>query len=251
MQLLLTGKFFHDRTDFVSWLKKSHSTHLELDHAVIFDLLDNPNYSFDAIILDEHFFSSTKQSIEFAWGLHRNFPEIPTIMIISPRDSYENIFEIYQKGGLFDVIERYQIDSKSQFTAFKAILFRIEQSLKRNNLIKRKLEDKINKLSDEVELAKSEIPELNKLVEQNKPYKDNIAFISFAFDSKESLNYFLAKRRFNYLVFPDTKNYISDSLHVHMYPTHILLDKKGKIVTYVNDVHDLKLELEKLKAQVK
>lgn len=96
-----------------------------------------------------------------------------------------------------------------------------------------------------------EIPELNKLVEQNKPYKDNIAFISFAFDSKESLNYFLAKRRFNYLVFPDTKNYISDSLHVHMYPTHILLDKKGKIVTYVNDVHDLKLELEKLKAQVK
>lgn len=157
MQLLLTGKFFHDRTDFVSWLKKSHSTHLELDHAVIFDLLDNPNYSFDAIILDEHFFSSTKQSIEFAWGLHRNFPEIPTIMIISPRDSYENIFEIYQKGGLFDVIERYQIDSKSQFTAFKAILFRIEQSLKRNNLIKRKLEDKINKLSDEIVLAKSEI----------------------------------------------------------------------------------------------
>ncbi len=157
MQLLLTGKFFHERTDFVTWLRKNHSTHVELDHAVIFDLLDNPKYSFDAIIIDEHFFSSTKQSIEFAWGLHRNFPEVPTIMIISPRDSYEDIFEIYRKGGLFDVIERYQIDSKSQFTAFKAILFRVEQSLKRNNLIKRKLEDQINLLSEEVQKAKSEV----------------------------------------------------------------------------------------------
>src|SRR6218665_1189109 len=118
MNLLLTGKFFNERPDFLLWLKKNHTIHIELDPAVVFNLLDNPNYSFDAIIIDEHFFSSTKQSIEFAWGLHRNFPELPTIMIISPRDSYEDIFEIYQKGGLFDVIERYQIDSKSQFTAF-------------------------------------------------------------------------------------------------------------------------------------
>ncbi|WP_158561316.1 sigma 54-interacting transcriptional regulator [Emticicia sp. C21] len=78
-------------------------------------------------------------------------------MIISPRDNYEDIFSLYQKGGLFDVIERYQVDSKSQFAAFKAILFRIEQCLKRNSLIKNKYEEKIVKLNDDLHLAKSEV----------------------------------------------------------------------------------------------
>ncbi|HTN07846.1 TlpA disulfide reductase family protein [Agriterribacter sp.] len=92
-----------------------------------------------------------------------------------------------------------------------------------------------------------EFPELNKLVEQNKPYKDDIVFISFAFDSKERLKSFLSQRKFDYLVIPDAEDFISDALHVDTYPTHILLDKKGKVVTYVNDVHDLIPALEKLK----
>jgi peroxiredoxin len=95
-----------------------------------------------------------------------------------------------------------------------------------------------------------EFPELNKLVEQNKPYKDDIVFISFAFDSKERLKSFLSERRFDYLVIPDAEDFISDALHVDTYPTHILLDKKGKVVTYVNDVHDLIPALEKLKNKV-
>ncbi|GAB3506849.1 DNA-binding transcriptional response regulator [Emticicia fontis] len=173
MNLLLTGKFFHERTDFQIWLRKNHAIHIELDPALIFDLLDSPNNDFDAIIIDEHFFSSTKQSIEFAWGLHRNFPEIPTIMIISPRDNYEDIFSLYQKGGLFDIIERYQIDTKSQFAAFKAILFRIEQCLKRNNLIKDKFEEKIIKLNEELILAKSEV---SKDVESKKHHIINYLF---------------------------------------------------------------------------
>lgn len=92
-----------------------------------------------------------------------------------------------------------------------------------------------------------EFPELNKLVEQNKPYKDEIVFISFAFDQEERLKSFLSKRKFDYLVIPDAEDFISDALHVDTYPTHILLDKKGKVVTYVNDVHDLIPALEKLK----
>jgi peroxiredoxin len=95
-----------------------------------------------------------------------------------------------------------------------------------------------------------EFPELNKLVEQNKPYKDDIVFISFAFDSKERLKSFLSERRFDYLVIPDAEDFISDALLVDTYPTHILLDKKGKVVTYVNDVHDLIPALEKLKNKV-
>ena len=92
-----------------------------------------------------------------------------------------------------------------------------------------------------------EFPELNKLVEQNKPYKDDIVFISFAFDSRERLKSFLEKRRFEYLVIPDAEDFISDSLLVDTYPTHILLDRKGKVVLYANDIHDLIPALEKLK----
>ena len=173
MNLLLTGKFFNERPDFLSWLRKNHATSIELDPSVVFDLLDSPSNGFDAVVIDEHFFPTTKQSIEFAWGLNRNFPEVPTIMIISPRDNYEDIFTLYQKGGLFDVIERYQIDSKSQFSAFKAILFRIEQCLKRNNLIKNKLEEKVMKLNEELHLAKSEV---SKDIESKKHHIINYLF---------------------------------------------------------------------------
>jgi DNA-binding NtrC family response regulator len=173
MNLLLTGKFFNERPDFLSWLRKNHAIHIELDPAIIFDLLDNSSNPFDAIIIDEHLFTSTKQSIEFAWGLHRNFPETPSAMIISPRDNYEDIFSLYQKGGLFDVIERYHIDSKSQFAAFNAILFRIEQCLKRNNLIKDKYEKKVSKLNEELHLAKSEV---SKDIESKKHHIINYLF---------------------------------------------------------------------------
>ncbi len=95
-----------------------------------------------------------------------------------------------------------------------------------------------------------EFPELNKLVEQNEPYKDDIVFISFAFDSKESLKSFLSEKRLEYLEIPDAEDFLSEALHVDTYPTHILLDKKGNVVTYVNDVHDLIPALEKLKNKV-
>lgn len=91
---------------------------------------------------------------------------------------------------------------------------------------------------------------MNRLVEQNKPYKDDIVFISFAFDSKERLKSFLSEKKLDYLVIPDAEDFISDALHVDTYPTHILFDKKGKVVTYVNDVHDLIPALEKLKNKV-
>lgn len=198
MNLLLTGKFFNERPDFLLWLRKNHTIFIELDPGIIFELLDNPNNAFDAIIIDEHLFSSTKQSIEFAWGLNRNFPEIPTIMIISPRDNYEDIFSLYQKGGLFDVIERYQIDSKSQFAAFKAILFRIEQCLKRNSLIKDKFEEKLVKLNDELHLAKSEV---SKDIESKKHH-----VINYLFDClKSERDIFIQEREiFRSLFFKDT-----------------------------------------------
>lgn len=229
MNLLLTGKFFNERADFLIWLRKNHAIQIELDPALIFDLLDSPGNAFDAIIIDEHFFSSAKQSIEFAWGLHRNFPEIPTIMIISPRDNYEDIFSLYQKGGLFDVIERYQIDSKSQFAAFKAILFRVEQSLKRNNLIKNKFEEKVNKLNEELHLAKSEV---SKDVESKKHHIINYLFSCL----KSEREIFTQEREiFRSLFFKDTDIHDEDILKRIPYFEKSFLGKSDSVKNFFNE----------------
>jgi vacuolar-type H+-ATPase subunit F/Vma7 len=123
MKLLLTGKYFNERLDFLSYISKKHSISQELDATVIFDLLDDEKNNYDAIIIDENLFNTCNQTLDFAWGLHLNYPEIPTILIISPRDSYEEIYDIYKKGVLFEIIERFQIDAKSKFSYFNSILF--------------------------------------------------------------------------------------------------------------------------------
>lgn len=229
MNLLLTGKFFNERADFSLWLRKNHAIQVELDPAIVFDLLDSPSNDFDAIIIDEHFFSSTKQSIEFAWGLHRNFPEIPTIMIISPRDNYEDIFSLYQKGGLFDVIERYQIDSKSQFAAFKAILFRIEQCLKRNDLIKNKFDEKLQGLKEELTLAKSEV---SKDIETKKHQTINHLFNCL----KSEREIFIQEREiFRSLFFKDTDIHDEDILKRIPYFEKSFLGKSEKAKTFFDE----------------
>ena len=90
----------------------------------------------------------------------------------------------------------------------------------------------------------AEFPELNKLVNQ---YKNNpgIQFISLATDDKADLVKFLKKKKFNYRVVPAMEKYISDSLKITGYPTHILIDRNGKIVKVVNTVDELIPFLEK------
>jgi thiol-disulfide isomerase/thioredoxin len=83
-----------------------------------------------------------------------------------------------------------------------------------------------------------EIPELNKLVEQNENRND-ILFISLAIDAKQNLIKFLKTKEFNYAVIPEMENYMVDKLHITTYPTHLLIDKSGKIVKIVNRIDDL------------
>lgn len=83
-----------------------------------------------------------------------------------------------------------------------------------------------------------EFPELNKLVDQYKQ-DSNIIFVSLALDNKKDLVSFLKDKQFNYAVVPDCEKYISDSLNIQEYPTHILINKNGKIVKVVNSVYDL------------
>jgi peroxiredoxin len=83
-----------------------------------------------------------------------------------------------------------------------------------------------------------EFPELNKLVEENKDRHD-ILFISLAMDSRQDLINFLKTKEFKYAVIPEMKNFMMDKINITEFPTHILIDKNGKIVKVVNRIEDL------------
>jgi len=73
-----------------------------------------------------------------------------------------------------------------------------------------------------------EMPELNKIVEQTKGRND-VVFIGLAFDKADSLRMFLSKRKFDYAIVPEKENYMMNDLGIISYPTHIILDRQGKI----------------------
>ncbi|MDQ3277567.1 MAG: TlpA family protein disulfide reductase [Bacteroidota bacterium] len=88
-----------------------------------------------------------------------------------------------------------------------------------------------------------EFPALNKLVDKYNDRND-LRFVSLATDSKEKLLPFLSKRNFNYAVVPLAGEYMTDKLKVTEYPTHILVDRNGKIVKVTNTVEDMIPSLE-------
>lgn len=83
-----------------------------------------------------------------------------------------------------------------------------------------------------------EMPALNKLVAKYKDRKD-ILFVSLAFDSKKDLQTFLTKRNFNYEVVPDQQNYIINDLKINIFPTHLIINKQGKIAKVVGSADEL------------
>ena len=89
-----------------------------------------------------------------------------------------------------------------------------------------------------------EMPDLNKLVNRYKGRKD-IVFISLAFDTKEPLVQFLKKVKFKYPVIPNQYDYMVNDLKFSLYPTHIIINKKGVIVKVVSSFIEMLPILEK------
>ena len=94
-----------------------------------------------------------------------------------------------------------------------------------------------------------EMPALNSAIKEfsNRP---DILFVSLAFDSKEKLTEFLKTTSFDYAVVADQKKYLIEQLKIAYYPTHLIINKKGKIVKvidgdYGNMISCLKKELQK------
>lgn len=80
--------------------------------------------------------------------------------------------------------------------------------------------------------CKEEMPELNKIVKQLENRKD-IVFIGLAFDKADSLKKFLTKMEFNYAIVPEKEKYLMNDLGIVYYPTHIIVNREGKIVKII------------------
>lgn len=89
-----------------------------------------------------------------------------------------------------------------------------------------------------------EFPELNKLVDKYKDSKD-VLFVSLAMDTKQDLSAFLKTKEFKYAVVPNQEDYMVNRLKVTMFPTHIIIDKGGRIVKAIGNSNDLIFALTK------
>lgn len=87
-----------------------------------------------------------------------------------------------------------------------------------------------------------EMPALNKLVTQYKDRED-LEFISLAIDGQDRLQEFLKTHAFAYAIIPSKGAYMADSLNINAYPTHLLVDRAGKIARVLKNVQELKVAL--------
>ena len=90
----------------------------------------------------------------------------------------------------------------------------------------------------------AEMPVLNEMVNSYKN-RDDIIFVSLALDSQTELKAFLEKKAFNYAIVPDMQHYLSDTLKIPAYPTHVIINKKGLVVNVPEDYNELAIELRK------
>jgi peroxiredoxin len=69
-------------------------------------------------------------------------------------------------------------------------------------------------------------------VEQVQNRKD-IVFIGLAFDKADLLKQVLTKKEFRYAIIPEKENYLMNELGIVYYPTHIIVNREGKIVKVI------------------
>ena len=80
--------------------------------------------------------------------------------------------------------------------------------------------------------CRNEIPELNELVESYKDNKD-VVFIAVALDQKYEIKDFLKTNPYHYNII-DNGRYIADKYGIHLYPTHAVINREGKVVFHTS-----------------
>jgi thiol-disulfide isomerase/thioredoxin len=80
--------------------------------------------------------------------------------------------------------------------------------------------------------CRQEIPHLNEMVESYKENKD-VVFIAVALDEKYELEDFLKTTPYHYNII-DRGRYIAEKYRINLYPTHVVLDKEGKVLFHTS-----------------
>jgi len=89
-----------------------------------------------------------------------------------------------------------------------------------------------------------EMPFLNKLVASYKNRND-VLFVGIAPDNENELKAFLEKKPFAYAIILDKSLYVTDTLNIQMFPTQMIVDKKGLIAKVPEDYKQVEIELKK------
>ncbi|GAB3254347.1 hypothetical protein GCM10027347_14740 [Larkinella harenae] len=89
-----------------------------------------------------------------------------------------------------------------------------------------------------------EMPALNAIKQQYQGRKD-VLFVSVCLDSRDKVEAFLTKKKFDYAVVPDQAKFLTDQLQINSYPTHFVINKQGLIAKKVGDYHGMVYALEK------
>lgn len=80
--------------------------------------------------------------------------------------------------------------------------------------------------------CRMEIPQLNELVETYKENPD-VVFIAVSLDDKYDITDFLKNNPFKYHII-DGGRYIASRYGINAYPTHVVLDKEGKVLFHTS-----------------
>lgn len=81
-----------------------------------------------------------------------------------------------------------------------------------------------------------EIPELNAMVERYSKRED-VVFLAIALDQKDEIKKMIAQTPFNYTIIPNGKEITQKNYKVAMFPTHVVLNKSGKVVYHTSGYH--------------
>lgn len=80
--------------------------------------------------------------------------------------------------------------------------------------------------------CRAEIPSLNEMKAEYENRKD-VVFIAIALDQKAAIEQFISTNPFNYNII-ETGGYIAQKYGVGSYPTHVVIDKDGKVTFHTS-----------------
>ncbi|MCC3153329.1 TlpA disulfide reductase family protein [Hymenobacter sp. BT770] len=97
--------------------------------------------------------------------------------------------------------------------------------------------------------CRAEIPELNKLVQQNAK-RDDVVFLAVALDQRGAIEKFTQQFPLEYAIVADGR-YVAEKYGVRSYPTNLVLDRQGKVVFHTQIHPDIVAYLQKAIDEVK